>query len=475
MSSVTLERVLAWFDRISAVPRSSGQEKAVSDLVRDFAVERGLAVQQDDWHNLLIRKPAAPGQAGRPGLALQAHLDMVAEKDPGSAHDFAVDPIAVRRQGDFLSADGTALGADDGIGVALLLAILESDDVAHPALEFLFTTREETGLEGAKALDFGPLESDVLLNVDGESEGVFLTSCAGGTTVDLTVDLGPLEQLEGCLRVELSGLAGGHSGLDIDKGRPNGLLAVAELLRGIADAMPLRLADLDAPGKFNAINREAAATFWTDGDPSPIIEVWAGALQQSDPGASVVQADAGSARCTTIERSGAVLDLLSALPQGVHSHSPVLDGVVESSLNVGLARTEGATLVITASTRSADRARHDELLAIVDDATQAAGAEVNRYGAYPAWEFRTDNPLLRQATAIYERRFGKPPVVTGVHGGLECAVLSDKYPDLPMLSVGADLFDCHTPRERASVSSIERLNQLVVAITEEVGHGVGSP
>lgn len=470
MSDITLGLVLAWFDKISAVPRTSGDEAAISDLVAATAQARGYEVHRDESHNLLVRKPAAPGQGERPGLALQTHLDMVGEADPGSSHDFAVDPIRVVRDGDLLRAEGTTLGADDGIGLALALCILESDDVAHPALEFLFTTREETGLEGAKALDFGPLQSRYLLNIDGEQDGVFLTSCAGGTTIDLTVPLGPTEPVDGCYRVHLRGLRGGHSGLDIDKGRHNGIVATNALLARLAEQHTVRLASIDAPGKFNAINRDAAVVVWTDADTEDAVAAWFGAIAADEPDAEVtIERISDRVEVASPDASQRIIALIEGLPQGVNSYSEALGGLVESSLNVGLVETTDGRVLVTASVRSSDTARHTELLTNVEILAESAGAELRLYGQYPAWEFDPDNPLLHQAERIFADLFGTAPRVAGVHGGLECAVLADKYPGVAMLSVGAELLDCHTPRERANVPSIDRLRQLVIAIVESVG------
>lgn len=467
MTSVTLDSVLRWFYAISEVPRTSGNEEAIAAMLSSFARTRGYEVIKDSSHNLLIRKPGRPG---RPPLALQAHLDMVGEKDPGSTHNFERDPIQIVRDGDFLSASGTALGADDGIGCALAMTIMESDDLDHPDLEFLFTTGEETGLTGAKALAVGDLRARYLLNLDGEQDGVFLTSCAGGTTIDLAFDLGTLEPSAPAYEVYLSGLSGGHSGLDIDKGRVNGIVAVADLLGRVAELGPVRIGGIDAPGKFNAINREVRVVFSTEAlGVGDLCGRWADEVRAADGGAEVSFRElAAGVACATVGTSARLLELLRALPNGVHSLSNNLPGLVESSLNVGLVTMAGAQLTVTASTRSSDKAKHEAMLQELRVLAGNASAEVRFYGQYPAWEFDPDNPLLHQAEQIYTELFGRAPSVTGVHGGLECAVLADTFPGLPMLSVGADLFDCHTPRERASISSIERMTSLVRGIVERI-------
>lgn len=470
MTDVDLAVVLDWFDQVSAIPRTSGNEQQISEFIADLAVARGLEVRSDASNNVLIRKSAAPGQEGRPRLALQAHLDMVGEAEPGSQHDFEHDPIVVRRDGDWLFAQGTTLGADDGIGLSLALAIMASEHLAHPGLEFLFTTGEEIGLEGAKALDVGPLEADYLLNIDGEQDGVFLTSCAGGATVEVSCALPRPHARSGAYEVVIEGFRGGHSGLDIDKSRRNAIVEVARLLAALQAKQPVHLGGIWAPGKFNAIAREATVRFWTPSDPAATIEDWRAAVQEAEPDAQISVRRMGiPVDCAAPQPSATVIELLGALPCGVHSHSAALGGLVESSANIGVAEATPDELVITASTRSSDGPAHRGLRQLIEQAAGQANAGIRWYGEYPAWEFDPDNPLLVQAKDIFVGLFGTAPTVTGVHGGLECAVLADKYPHLPMLSVGADLRDCHTPRERASVASIARLVELVVAITERLG------
>lgn len=467
MSEVTGQVVMGWFERLCAVPRATGAEAQVSAMLRDHATARGLQVVQDPANNLVIRKPAHPGQDDRPPLILQAHLDMVAAAEPGVRHDFATDPIRVLREGDVLRAEGTTLGADNGIGVSIAMAILDSDQVRHPDLEVLLTTGEESGLLGAKALAPGTLTGRYLLNMDGEQEGVFLTSCAGGATFDVTFSIASGEVVAPVIELELTGLAGGHSGLDIDKGRVNGVQAVARLLRGLGD--DVRLASVQAPGAFNAINRECRVVFAVPEASALAAGLSAAdeAIVATEPAAYLTTRvlDEGAA-CLDAAASRSILAFLTELPNGVHTMSAHLPGVVESSLNIGVVATDGAELTVTVSTRSSAADRHRELRERITQLAQQYGGRVAVYGEYPAWQFDPDNPLLGQAVQIYRELFGEEPHVTGVHGGLECGVLAEANPGVAMLSVGAELTDCHTPRERASIASIDRLTQLVVGIVE---------
>lgn len=397
---------------------------------------------------------------------------------PGSTHDFATDPIRILRDGDELRADGTTLGADDGIGVSIAMAILDSSTVRHPDLEILLTTGEESGLLGAKALAPGSLLGRYLLNLDGEQDGVFLTSCAGGATFDVSFPIGAgageREHLAPAYEVHLVGLAGGHSGLDIDKGRTNAIHAVSGLLSELAARAEtpddVRLAHVDAPGAFNAIAREARVLFTCSaGDVAAAIVDWQRRLAVTEPAASVaIRILEEGADCLAEAASRAVLSFLCEVPDGVFTMSEHLPGLVESSLNTGVLRQDDDALTVTLSTRSSDAARHEELAATIAELAHRHGASVRRYGEYPAWQFDPDNPLLAQAVDVYTELFGAPPTVTGIHGGLECGVLSKANPQVAMLSVGADLRDCHTPAERASVASIERLLRLVVGVVETV-------
>ena len=465
MSDVGLDEVLAWFFLVSAIPRTSGNEKTISDTLRDHYERKGLDVLQDEAWNLVIRKPAHAGQGDRPGLILQAHLDMVGEKTSESRHDFATDPIQIVRDGDVLHAQDTALGADDGIGVAICLALLDSEEVHHPYLEILLTTQEETGLEGAKALTGVNLRGQYFLNIDGEREGVFLCSGAGGSTVVVSFPLEEASHTDDVWELRVSDLRGGHSGLDIDKGRINGIAAVAVLLVEIPD---VRVALFDAPGKFNAINREVHLVFSTQSDFSVAYEEWWKSIADADPDASASLTRIGPVACQSSLWTRRLLEFLASADPGVREMSSSLVGVVETSSNLGLVEQDEREMKITASVRSSSaRGRHD-LEAQLERLAAQSGGRVQISGSYPAWEYQTENPLREQVAQIYSDLFHKAPLITGVHGGLECGVLHEKYPDLPMLALGPSIADAHTPRESVSIPSIENLLKLVLATVERI-------
>lgn len=356
------------------------------------------------------------------------------------------------------------------------MAILDSGDVAHPDLEVLLTTGEEVGLVGAKALPSGLLRGAALLSLDGESEGVFLTSCAGGSTIDLDLDLGERSPRAPAYELRLDGLAGGHSGLDIDKGRVNGIRALADLLAGVGDDAPVALSQWESPGAFNAINRRGRVVFAGGaGDVQARVEEWARELRRAERGAGggdvrvELRRLDGQVDCLGAEASSRLLALLRGLPLGVVAMSPDVPGLVETSLNVGALTLTGARATVLASTRSSHRGRHEELRDRVGELAARHEARMRVYGEYPAWPFDPDNPLLELAVRVHRELFDREPEVTGVHGGLECGVLADASPQMAMLSIGAELSDCHTPRERASLSSVQRLADLTVAVVEAFG------
>lgn len=444
-----MDRVLKWFREISQIPHVSGDEKRLSDWLVKTAESMGLKAEQDEAYNVIIRK----GQ-GSP-VILQGHMDMVGEKEADSSHDFAKDPLRLVEKDGMLYATGTTLGADNGLAVAMGLALLEEDDPALPSLEVLITTGEELGLIGAHALAPGKLKGKQLINLDGETEGVFLTSCAGGQTMAFTIQK-ELETVEvPCVEVRLADFRGGHSGVEIDKGRLN---AAKELAKWLKDHNA-HLAGYEAPGKFNAISRQAVA--WVTADSAgPLQECLTEQLlrwQKSEPQAKLTVAEAAPRRPLSQAFSRKLLSFLTLLPNGVSSWSKDLPGLVESSSNLGVIENGTETITLTSSLRSSAPAKMAEIDEKMRQLAREAGAEVSVSGAYPGWAFEKESPLRDTAVRVWQAQFGKAPQVSAVHGGLECGVLKAKYPDVQMLSFGPDLHEVHTPREHADLASLGRI------------------
>lgn len=444
-----MQEVLKWFRELSRIPHVSGDEQRLSDWLVKTARGMGLKAEQDEAFNVIIRK------GGGTPVILQGHMDMVGEKDSGSAHDFSRDPLRLIEKEGMLYADGTTLGADNGLAVAMALALLEADDPKLPALEVLITTGEEVGLLGAHALKPGKLKGRQLINLDGETEGIFLTSCAGGETVGLRLDTQREAEETPCLEVRLEGFRGGHSGVEIDKGRLN---AIRELAAWLKDRGAV-LAGFEAPGKFNAISRQAAArvSVQSAGALRDSLEEQLALWQQAEPRAVLTLRETAPCRPLTPASSGALLSLITALPNGVYSWSQDLPGLVESSSNLGVIEEGPGRISLTASIRSSDPNKMAEIEQEMRRLAGEAGAQVALSGAYPGWAYEKESPLRDTAVRVWQAQFGKAPQVSAVHGGLECGVLKAKYPEVQMLSLGSDLHEVHTPREHADLASLARV------------------
>ena len=447
---------IKWFRRIAQIPRVSGNERAISDWLVQTARGMGLEARQDEALNVVIRK----GQ-GTP-ITLQGHMDMVGEKEAGSGHDFARDPIQLVEKGDMLYAVGTTLGADNGMAVAMMLSLMEEQDDTLPPLEALITTGEEVGLIGANRLTGDMLRGRALINLDAEEEGVFLTSCAGGETVHARFT--PHREGTACptLRIALGGFRGGHSGLEIDKGRLNAIKELAALLRQNG----AQLVSLTAQGKFNAISRQAEAVVAVQDEGTLIdrAEQALAAWRKQEPEAVLNIAAADPAQPMTRPASDALLALLAAWPNGVHTMSEDLPGLVESSANLGLIEQQGDTLTITASIRSSAPARMQELEDAMRALCDRAGGTIEITGKYPGWAYEKESALRDTAVRVWQDQFGQKPKLTAVHAGLECGLIKARYPDMPMLSMGPDLYDVHTPREHVSLSSVARMDAYLRAL-----------
>ena len=468
--------VLHFFEDICAIPHGSGNTKAISDYCVRFARERGLRWYQDEMNNVVIYQDGTAGYEASAPVILQGHLDMVAEKAPDSDFDFTRDGLRLRVDGDFISADGTTLGADDGIAVAMMLAVLDDASLAHPPLEALFTVDEETGMYGAHALDFSLLRGRRMLNLDSEDEGVFTAGCAGGAKASFSLPLTE-EAAEGVLaELRVSGLRGGHSGEEIDKGRANAAIVLGRALHALRGA-GARLVSARSGNKDNAIAPDAQALVALEEGSLPraqsLITALDAALQaeyaQCDPELRLGLTACGQAQTALSEASAEkVTQFLLLTPNGVAEMSAAFPGLVQTSSNLGIFRVEHGAMRAVVSVRSVFASQKELLLARLEALAAALGAQIELSGAYPAWEYRQDSQLRETAVRVYEAQTGKKPVVKLIHGGLECGLFSAGLPGLDCVSFGPDLQDIHTPRERMSVSSAERTWKLLCAILREL-------
>lgn len=476
-----LEPALVWkyFAEIARIPRCSRHEAAAGRFVVETARRLGLAWKQDAAGNVVVRKPASPGRDTWPAVCLQGHLDMVCEKHAETRHDFAKDPIEIVRKDGVLMANGTTLGADNGIAVATNLAIMEDRTLEHGPLELLFTVDEETGLNGASRLEPGFVESRILLNLDSEEEGALYVGCAGGRnttgTWKLTVEPAPAGSR--AVQVSVAGLKGGHSGLEIDKGRGNALKLLARVLVALEET-GARLARLDGGNKHNAIPREAAALVFVPerrlDAALALVErcqaTFRNELKSVDPDLQVTAAAARARRGPVLARrlQRQIVRTLVALPHGVIRMSADIPGLVETSTNLAVATPRGRTLTIVTSQRSSVASELDEIAATVRAVFELGGAAVEQNTGYPAWQPNLDSPILKTAVATYEALFGRKPAIKAVHAGLECGVIGQKYPGMDMISFGPTLEGVHSPDEKIHIDSVPRFYRFLLGILDNV-------
>jgi dipeptidase D len=469
------------FDAILAIPRPSKQEERARRYVVDEAEKRGLRWRQDATGNVVVEKPASPGREGAPIVVLQGHLDMVTEKNSGTVHDFDRDPIVPRREGDWVKATGTTLGADNGIGAAAMLAVMTSDDLVHGPLELLFTVDEETGLTGVLALDPPAiaLRGRRLLNLDSEEEGAVTIGCAGGSASHLTLALetAPAPAGTTALDIKLSGLKGGHSGMEIHLQRGNAVKLLARALLAALQQTPFHLAAFQGGNKHNALPREATARVVVPADArnafAAAVERETAAIQDEirsvDPDLKIEIAESPSPeRVWTPAASRKALDLLNALPHGVQVMSNDIPGLVETSLNVATATSTDGALAILISIRSSVASAMRDTKRRLRAIAELAGAEVQETEGYSGWKPNPASPLLGIFRQVHQRVAGSNPELKAVHAGLECGVLGEKFPGMDMISFGPVIQGAHSPDERVEVESVGRFWELLKATLREL-------
>ncbi len=456
--------VFRFFAELSRIPRESGHTDAVSAWVEDFARARGLRCRRDELGNVVIWKDASPGYEGHPAVILQGHTDMVCVQAPGTDHDFEKDPLTLVLDGDWLRAENTTLGGDDGAAVAMMLALLDDDAIPHPPIEAVFTVDEEIGLLGAAGLDCSDLEGRMLINLDSEDEGVLTAGCAGGARCDLTLSL-PMRPASGKLcTLELTGLPGGHSGAEIHKNIPNANRVLAQCLQTLPDA---RLVSLYGGEQDNAIPDRARAVFalpedQTESAPEKFHELTSGAA------CSFTWAGHAPADALSPEDTRRAVSLILSAPNGVQAMEPDLPGQVRTSLNLGILRLEEGRLRLTWSVRSSAGAEKEKLIEALKALADGCGGTFNRRGDYPAWEYRPASRLRDVMVRVYRERTGKEPVVETIHAGLECGLLAQKLPGLDAVSIGPDMRDIHSPRERLSIPSVRRTWEYLLAVLAQL-------
>lgn len=466
------EKLFHFFEEISAIPRGSGNEKGISDYLVKFANDRGLWVYQDEAHNVIIKKCGSKGAEDRPAVMLQGHLDMVCEKVAGVEHDFEKDGIDLVVKDGILKANGTTLGSDNGVAVALMMMVLDDEDLVHPPVECVFTTEEEVGLNGARALDKSQISARTMINMDSEEEGIATISCAGGLRIECAREI-KREKAEGTLlTIDISGLKGGHSGTDIDKERQNAIRLMARVLYQVMKETDGKLVSFAGGNKDNAIPRECMASLiYADADQAKKAEEIACDLAETlaeeiTPyeeafACEITSEENREADAVSVEDAKAFITAMYLAPNGVQSRNMKLDGFVVVSTNMGVARAEEDRLVIVFSPRSSVASLQEEIKARLGLLADTFGFKAEYAGEYPGWSYREKSPVREVFCESYRELFGEELKTEALHAGLECGLFSDAIPGLDAIAVGPTLYNVHTPEEHLPLDSFERFYVLL--------------
>lgn len=469
LAAIEPKNVMRFFEELCALPHGSHNTRAASDWAVAFARARSLRYRQDALGNVVIWKDASPGYEDHPTVMLQGHLDMVCVSDSDVVHDFEKDGLKLRVEDGFLKATGTTLGADNGIAIAMTMAVLDDDTMPHPPIEALMTVDEEVGMLGAVGLDGSDLKSRYLINLDSDLEGVLTVGCAGGARAGITLPVTAADTDGAICTMSLDGLSGGHSGVAINKGFANANKLMADLLHTLGN---IRLVQLTGGTADNAIPNTAEAVIVVPADKAEetktAAEQWAAKAKLScpnDPGFTFTFASqSGHADALSVEDSQKAVALLLAVPNGIQSMNPAMPELVQTSLNLGMMTLADGVLRLTFSLRSGVAAEKDALAARLRTISEEFGAQYRQSGDYPAWEYRNESILRDTMVRIYTEQYGKPPIVETIHAGLECGVLLSKMPGLDAVSCGPTLLEIHSTRERADIASLQRTWRYLCAV-----------
>jgi len=463
-----LEPKALWnhFYSLTQVPRPSGKKEPIGTFLENFGKSLGLETLRDEIGNVLVRKPATPGMEDRKAVVLQAHMDMVPQKNSGIAHNFETDPIEAYIDGDWVTAKDTTLGADNGMGISAAMAVLASNDIAHPAIEMFITVDEETGMHGAFGLEPGFLKGDILMNLDSEDEGELYVGCAGGLDANISFAYNEVEIPEGdvAVKVTLKGLKGGHSGVDIHLQRANANKLMFRFLKLAVAECQARLASIEGGSLRNAIPREAFAVLTVPGDAvddimdlidemeTLFVEEFAGVENNISLTAEEVALPTG---LIPEEIQDDLINGVTACFNGVYRFIPELPTVVETSNNLAIIKSNGQKIELRSLLRSSVDSRKSELASIIESNFALAGAKVEFVGGYPGWKPNLDSPILKAMLKIYEDKYGKAPKIMIIHAGLECGILGTHYPNMDMISFGPTIRYPHSPDEKVNIATVQ--------------------
>lgn len=475
LSGIEPQSVFAYFERLCAIPHGSGNTKAISDYLVSFAVEQGMQYIQDELNNVIIFCPGTCGYENHMPVILQGHMDMVCEKDADCPIDMETQGLDVAHDDQWVYAKGTTLGGDNGIAVAYGLALIADKTIPHPPIELVITVDEETGMYGAAGIDLSMLRGRTLINLDSEDEGIFTVSCAGGARGTIALPLKRRAVYGPCIKLTISGLQGGHSGVEIHKNRANASKIMGILLDRVQQLMPLCLTGFSGGSKDNAIPRSCTATMVAMGIHLERINDITQQLQkevreQFDEPEAVISGDdvdALGGNALSTEDTAKVIALLNSVPNGVQAWSQDIAGLVQTSLNLGVAEL-GDEMRLTFAVRSSVNQEKRDLLKKLEELAKFYEGNYSETGDYPAWEYKKDSNLRDVMVRTYQQMFNKQPEVVAIHAGLECGLLSEKLPGLDCVSIGPDMEDIHTSRERLNIASTERTWKFLLEVLKNL-------
>lgn len=468
------KKVFQFFEEMCQIPHGTFDIDRISDYFVQFAKDRDLKFIQDEVKNVLIFKPGTAGYEDSEPVIIQGHMDMVCEKTPESDHDFKKDPLELYVEDGYIKAKDTTLGADDAIAIAMAMALLDSNDIPHPPIEAVFTVDEETGMGGANGIDMSVLKGHKLINIDSDSEGVLTTGCAGGVRITTEIPVAREEVKGTAVKLEISGLRGGHSGAEIHEQRGNAHKLMGRLLHRLAGEIDLRLIDTKGGSKENVIGMENVANIVVAGaDAEKAVQLTAemkavfdNEFMGDEPGLSVTAEVAGEGSHNAIDKAGTdkVIGYLIVNPYGVQGFSRKLKGLVESSLNIGVVDTTEDAVMTVHLIRSSVESQKKYIRIQLEEMAKMIGAKMTAEGEYPAWQYDPDSALRKVMESTYKEMYGKDPVVFAVHAGLECGLFLGKKPDLDCVSMGPNMYDIHSFDERLDIASTERVWNYLKAV-----------
>ena len=466
------EKVLNIFKELSRVPRNSTKEEKIADYICQFAKERGLEYRKDELYNVIVKKGATPGYENKKTILFQAHIDMVCEKTADSTHDFENDPIEIIESEETYTAKDTTLGADDGIGVAFLLLLLDDEDIPHPAIECLFTTQEEIGMDGARNFNYGDLKASYLINLDGEEENTAIVGCAGGIRMRYTKEM-DLEEKKNVnvYKLSITGLYGGHSGVDIDKGRINSNLLAATYLETLEN---IQIASFVGGNKDNAIANATEVVFTTeDKEANEKLQNFFEKLEVTDADKNLkmelVIQENKTMKVMSREDSNELIRLFLDLKQNVIAMSKDVEGLVETSGNIGITKIQNGKALICEALRSSIDSDKVEVMNYNNSIAEKLGFEILGEGDYPGWKYNPNSKLEKVYINSYKKSHnGEEPIVCAIHAGVECGMIYEKMPHLEMISLGPDVVDVHTVNEKLYIKSCKTLLETLMYMIEEL-------